>query len=190
MKILIVYGTTEGQTRKISHFMEATLKDAGYEVTVADASETPPSPSAYDAVIIGASIHIHKYQSAVVHYINRHVEALNKMPGAFFSVCLAIVSDLEEEHKEARKITTEFLEHAGWKPLMTTQIAGALKYTQYDFFKRLIMKMIAKREGRTTDTSKDYEYTDWIAVREFVKEFAVKAKIHPIASGITEQVKY
>src|SRR5678815_5980290 len=69
MKILIVYGTTEGQTRKISHFMEATLKDVGYEVTVADASETPPSPSAYDAVIIGASIHIHKYQSAVVHYI-------------------------------------------------------------------------------------------------------------------------
>ena len=116
MKILIVYGTTEGQTRKISHFMEATLKDVGYEVTVADASETPPSPSAYDAVIIGASIHIHKYQSAVVHYINRHVEALNKMPGAFFSVCLAIASELEEEHKEARKITTEFLEHAGWRP--------------------------------------------------------------------------
>ena len=190
MKILIVYGTTEGQTRKISQFMETVLKDGGHEVTVADASETPPSPSSFDAVIIGASIHIHKYQSAVVHYINRHLEALNKMPGAFFSVCLAIASEFEEEHKEARKITTEFLEHAGWRPLMTTQVAGALKYTQYDFFKRLIMKMIAKREGRTTDTSKDYEYTDWIAVREFVKEFAVKAKIHPIASATTEQVKY
>jgi len=52
------------------------------------------------------------------------------------------------------------------------------------------MKMIAKREGRTTDTSKDYEYTDWNAVREFVKEFAVNAKIHPITAGTTEQVKY
>jgi len=190
MKILIVYGTTEGQTRKISQFMEAILKDGGHEVTVADASETPPSPSSYDAVIVGASIHVHKYQSAVVHYIKRHVEALKKMPGAFFSVCLAIASDLEEEHREARKITSNFLEHAGWKPLMTTQIAGALKYTQYDFFKRLIMKMIAKREGRTTDTSRDYEYTDWNAVREFVKEFVVRTNIHPIASATIEQVKY
>jgi len=190
MKILIVYGTTEGQTRKISHFMEVVLKDSGHQVIVADASETPPPPSLYDAVIIGASIHIHKYQSAVVHYINRHVDALNRMPGAFFSVCLAIASDLEEEHKEAKKITSDFLEAAGWKPLMVTQIAGALKYTQYDFFKRLIMRMIAKREGRTTDTSKDYEYTDWNAVREFVKEFAVMAKIHPVASGSQEPVRY
>jgi menaquinone-dependent protoporphyrinogen oxidase len=190
MKILIVYGTTEGQTRKISHFMEAILEDWGHEVTVADASETPPSPSSYDAVIIGASIHIHKYQSAIVHYIKRHIEALNKMPGAFFSVCLAIASDLEDEHRGARKITTDFLEEVAWKPLMTSQIAGALKYTQYDFFKRLIMKMIAKKEGRTTDTSRDYEYTDWNAVREFVKEFAVRAKIHPVASGTTEKVRY
>jgi len=176
MKILIVYGTTEGQTRKISQFMESVLKDGGHEVTVADASETPPSPSSYDAVIIGASIHIHKYQSAVGHYISRHLEALNKIPSAFFSVCLAVASDIAEEHREAEKIKHDFLDHIGWKPLMTTQIAGALKYTQYGFFTRLIMKKIAKREGRTTDTSKDYEYTDWNAVREFVKEFAVNAR--------------
>jgi menaquinone-dependent protoporphyrinogen oxidase len=190
MKILIVYGTTEGQTRKISQFMEAVLKNSGHEVTVADASEAPPSPSSYDAVIIGASVHIHKYQSAIVHYIKRHIEALNKIPGAFFSVCLAIASNLEAEHREARKITTDFLEHLGWKPVMTTQVAGALKYTQYGFFTRLMMKSIAKREGRTTDTSKDYEYTDWNAVREFVKEFAVRIKIHPVATRTAEPVKY
>lgn len=190
MKILIVYGTTEGQTRKISHFMEVVLKDGGHEVTVADASEAPPSPALYDAVIIGASIHMHRYQSDVSHYIKTHIEALNKMPGAFFSVCLAIASSFEEEHKEARKITTEFLEHVGWKPLMSTQVAGALKYTQYDFFTRLIMRMIAKKEGRTTDTSSDHEYTDWNAVREFVKEFAAAIKIHPVVSGTAEQVRY
>ena len=57
---------------------------------------------------------------------------------------------------------------------MTIQIAGALKYTEYDFFKRLIMKMISKREGRSTDTSRDYEYTDWNAVTKFVTDFADK----------------
>ena len=190
MKILIVYGTTEGQTRKISHFMEAVLKDYGHDVTVADASETPPAPSLYDAVIIGASVHIHKYQSAVLHYITQHIEALNKIPGAFFSVCLAVASDMDEEHREAAKITTDFLKHIGWKPLMTTQVAGALKYTQYDFFTRLVMKSIARKEGRTTDTSKDHEYTDWDAVREFATEFAGRIIIHPVAGGTIEQVKY
>lgn len=190
MKILIVYGTTEGQTRKISQFMEAILKDSGHEVTVADASERPPSPSSYDGVIIGASIHIHKYQSAIVHYIKQHIDSLNKIPGAFFSVCLAIASESEKEHAEARKITSDFLRRLGWNPLMTTQVAGALKYTQYGFFTRLIMKSIAKKEGRTTDTSKDHEYTDWHAVREFVKEFAVRIKIHPVVSETAAQVKY
>jgi menaquinone-dependent protoporphyrinogen oxidase len=190
MKILIVYGTTEGQTRKISHFMEGILENDGHDVTIADASETPPSPSSYDAVIIGASIHIHKYQSAVMHYINRHIEELNKIPSAFFSVCLAVASVMEEEHHEAMKITNDFLERMGWKPLMTTQIAGALKYTQYDFFTRLVMKRIAKREGRTTDTSRDHEYTNWDAVREFAEEFSVKIKIYPVAGAAIEQVRY
>ena len=175
MKVLIVYGTTEGHTRKIARFMEDVLQDAGHKASIADATEEPPNPKDYDAIIIGGSIHIHKYQSAVTHYITQYVDALNNMPGAFFSVCLAVASDMEEEHREAEKITNDFLQQTGWKPLNTIQIAGALKYSQYDFFKRILMKMIAKREGRATDTSKDYEYTDWNAVREFVNAFAEKA---------------
>jgi len=175
MKALIIYGTTEGQTRKIARFMEDVLEEMGHKATIADASDEPPAPGGYDAVLIGGSIHIHKYQAAVAHYITQNVAVLNKMPGAFFSVCLAVASDLSDEHREAEKITTDFLQQTGWKPLMVAQIAGALKYTQYDFLKRLIMKMISKREGRTTDTSQDYEFTDWKAVKEFVHEFAGKA---------------
>jgi menaquinone-dependent protoporphyrinogen oxidase len=154
--------------------MEDVLMDLGHSATIADASAEPPDPKEYDAVLIGASIHIHKYQSAVAHYIRHHATKLNKMPGAFFSVCLAVASDIKEEHLEAEKITRDFMEQTGWRPYMATQIAGALKYTEYDFFKRLIMKMISKREGRTTDTSKDYEYTDWDAVKKFILEFADK----------------
>jgi menaquinone-dependent protoporphyrinogen oxidase len=175
MKLLIVYGTTEGHTRKIARFMEMVLNDAGHQVTIADASDEPPAPKNYDAILIGGSLHMHKYQTSMTDYIIRHTAALNERPGAFFSVCLAVASDLEEEHQEAKKIASDFLDQTGWKPLMTTQIAGALKYTEYDFFKRLIMKMISRREGRTTDTSKDHEYTDWSEVKKFVNEFIYKA---------------
>lgn len=175
MKFLIVYSTVEGQTHKIALFMEEVLQKAGHSVDTFNATESPPAPDEYDAVLLGSSIHIHKYHSAIIHYATQHSEQLNNMPSAFFSVCMAVASDLEEEHEEVAQICTKFLKQAGWQPLMTTQIAGALKYTQYDFFKRLIMKMIAKKEGGSTDTSKDHEYTDWSAVRQFVIDFAAKA---------------
>jgi len=54
------------------------------------------------------------------------------MPGAFFSVC---PSALEESHRETDTISRNFLERNGRHPQMITQIAGALKYSEYDFFK-------------------------------------------------------
>ncbi len=174
MNILILYGTTEGQTRKIARFMGDHLQSLGHRVTLADASDNPPDPGGFDRVIIGASIHIHKYQSAVQHYVTNYAPKLNSMPSAFFSVCLAVASDDEQEHLEAQKIMNDFLGQSGWKPLIREQFAGALLYTKYDFFKRMIMKMISKREGRTTDTSQDYEYTDWDAVRKFAGECSAK----------------
>jgi menaquinone-dependent protoporphyrinogen oxidase len=175
MNFLIIYGTTEGHTRKIARYMENTLQSAGHTVQIADAADNPVSPGDYDAIIIGGSIHIGKYQTPVTHYIQQHLASLNKMPGAFFSVCLAIASDISEEHDEVNKITSDYLVVTGWKPIVTTQIAGALLYTKYDFFKRLIMKQISKKEGRTTDTSQDYEYTNWEEVKAFVLKFADKA---------------
>jgi menaquinone-dependent protoporphyrinogen oxidase len=176
MKVLVVYGTTEGQTRKIAEFMADVLKGAGHEPLIANAAEQAPTPTAFDAIIVGGSIHINKYQSAVVNYIRHNVDTLNNTPAAFFSVCMAAASKNEKERGDAERITTEFLQRIGWRPMLTTQVAGALKYTQYGFFKRLVMKYIAKKEGGATDTSHDYEYTDWNAVKEFVTLFVEKAK--------------
>ncbi|KIC94341.1 menaquinone-dependent protoporphyrinogen IX dehydrogenase [Flavihumibacter solisilvae] len=175
MKILVVYSTTEGQTRKVSEFIADTLKESGHEVTVSNAAEQPPTPLQFDAIIAGGSIHINHYQSAVTTYIRHNVDALNKMPAAFFSVCMAAASKNEKEHRDAERITAEYLQRMGWKPMITAQVAGALKYTQYGFFKRLVMKYIARKEGGSTDTSHDHEYTDWNAVRQFVIRFAEKA---------------
>ena len=172
MKILIVYATSEGQTRKIARFMEEILQTENHKVVIADATEEPPSPKDFDAVLIGSSIHIQKYHSSIKEYIMKNRDELNKKHSAFFSVCMAMASDIKEEHEEVKKIALEFLEKTGWEPDAINHMAGALKYTQYDYFKKLIMRMIAKKEGGSTDTSKDHEYTDWDAVRSFVLDFA------------------
>lgn len=171
MKILIIYGTSEGQTRKIARFMENVLQDENHKVVIADATDEPPTPVNYDAILIGSSIHMHKYKNSVKQYIINNIDELNKKPSAFFSVCMAVASEIDEEHEEVTTLAKSFLNQTGWKTKEINHIAGALKYTQYDYFKRLIMRMIAKKQGGDTNTSHDYEYTDWNAVKDFVRHF-------------------
>ena len=174
MKILIIYGTSEGQTRKIARFMEDVLQNEDHKVVIADATEEPPEPNGFDAVLIGSSIHMHKYQSSIHDFIEKNIDELNKKPSAFFSVCMAVASNIEEEHEEVHNLAKEFLKQTGLKAKEISHIAGALKYTKYDYFKRLIMRMIAKKQGGGTNTSQDYEYTDWDAVKTFVLDFIAK----------------
>lgn len=58
--VLILYGTHEGQTRKIAGFVAERLKARGLAVTMRDAADLneqaqlPP----FDAVLVAASLHI------------------------------------------------------------------------------------------------------------------------------------
>lgn len=174
MKALIIYGTSEGQTRKISRFMETILQDENHKVVIADASEEPPKPNDFDIVLIGGSVHMHKYQSSVHNYITENISELNQKPSAFFSVCMAVASGIKEEYEEADDIAKAFLKETGWDTKEIQHIAGALKYTKYDYFKRLIMRMISRKQNGDTNTSKDHEYTDWTAVKAFALDFVNK----------------
>ena len=64
------------------------------------------------------------------------------------------------------------MQQTGWRPRKIGRFAGALLYTQYGFFKRWIMRRIARDKGSPdTDTSRDYVYTDWESVKGFAEEF-------------------
>jgi menaquinone-dependent protoporphyrinogen oxidase len=54
--------------------------------------------------------------------------------------------------------------------------AGKLAYSQYGFLTRQAMRFIAWREGAPTDTQRDYEFTDWAAVRQFALDFAADVR--------------
>lgn len=168
MKLLIVYGTTEGQTRKICEYMGNKAVDDDHEVTIVDSTGPDVDPSGYDAVIIGASLHAEKYQSSVIHYAQEHHQALNNMTTGFMSVSLSAMHDDPEMQKELENITKKFLDKTGWNPTYVEQVAGALRYTKYNFLKKFLMRMIAQKSGGSTDTSKDAEYTDWNQVKWFL----------------------
>lgn len=67
----------------------------------------------------------------------------------------------------------QFVAATGWRPAEPVAFAGRLAWTQYDFFTRLIMKLITRQHRLTDqDTSRDDDYTDYEAVRRFGEAFA------------------
>lgn len=170
MKLLIIYGTTEGQTRKICEFLHKEAINRNYEVTLHDASRTDssPDPAEFDAVIVAASVHTGKYQSSITHFVQKHQEVLNKVPGLFLSVSLVAATDEPKSWEELKKITKQFFDKTKWHPVLTEYVAGALRYSEYNFFKKFIMRLIAQKSSGDTDTSQDYEYTDWDQVKRIL----------------------
>jgi menaquinone-dependent protoporphyrinogen oxidase len=67
----------------------------------------------------------------------------------------------------AAKYVSEFIAKTGWHPNLTQSVAGTVAYTRYPFLTRMVMKFISARTGRPTDTSRDWEFTNWQEIDEF-----------------------
>lgn len=170
-RILVLYGTTERHTEKIAQSVGNTLTTRGFDVDIIEAGTLDPAPSAYDGIIVAASIHAGHYQKAVTRWLRAHQAEFGKKPTAFLSVCLAAASKRPQAVAEISSIISRFVHDVGWQPTVTKAVAGALLYTKYNFFIRWIMRRIAAKEGGDTNTSRDYDYTDWNDLREFGVEF-------------------
>lgn len=171
-RILVLFGTTEGQTAKVAGAIGATLRNHGVTVDVVEAGTATVSPGDYAGVIVAASVHAGGYQRPVRRWVRTHASALDARPTAFVSVCLGVLQADPQVQKEITAIPRRFVDSARWHPTVIKIVAGALPYTRYNVFTRWVMKRIAAKAGGDTDTSRDYEYTDWVDVRAFADRFA------------------
>jgi menaquinone-dependent protoporphyrinogen oxidase len=166
--------TTEGHTRRIAAEIAATLREQGFVSNVHCLSDPMPPVDWQNVsgVVVGASVHARRHQKVAADFVVREANQLAARPSAFFSVSLAAASRNPAEVDAARGLARNFLRQTRWQPDRVLSVAGKLAYSQYGFFTRQIMRFIAWREGAPTDTSHDYEFTDWKAVRQFALDVA------------------
>ena len=170
-RILVLYGTTDGHTAKVASTLVETLRLSGADVHVVEARHDEPGPDGYDGVIVAASVHAGGYQRAVQHWVRVHARTLCDKPTAFVSVSLGVLQKDPKVQHEVSAIVNRFLGATGWQPTVTENVAGALLYAKYNWLKRWMMKRIVQKAGGDTNTTRDYEYTNWADVRRFANRF-------------------
>ena len=93
MNVLIVYGTTEGQTRKIAEWIENHIRQCGHDAELRDSAAVASGLALerFDAFIVAASVHHEYHQESVRDFVMAHRQVLDAKPSAFISVSLSAV---------------------------------------------------------------------------------------------------
>jgi menaquinone-dependent protoporphyrinogen oxidase len=191
-RVGVFYATREGHTRRIAERIANDLRKRGFDVD----SQCVQHPLVFDlrnysAAVLAASVHAGSHEPEMVKFVKENRTSLESMPSAFVSVTLSEAGVEKSEATPAEhaqfvadvdQMLAKFFAETQWHPKRVKPVADALLYTHYNFLVRFIMKRIARKAGAATDTSRDYDYTDWAALDRFVEEFAAEIRASAAAS--------
>ena len=165
-RILLLYSSTDGQTKKIAEFMDKRLSAAGDQITCHSIHEDHPSFEDFDTLILGASIRYGKHHKEVIGFIKRNRNSFKSVRTAFFSVNL-VARKSEKSRADTNPYVIKFIKDVQWQPDLLDVFAGVLDYDAYGFFDALMIRLIMKMTKGPTRTTEPIEYTNWSRVEDF-----------------------
>lgn len=182
----VFFATTHGQTRRIAEQLASVLHEFGFDsrpIDIAGPAAANVDWTHVRGAIVGASLNRGRHQKVADKFVRAHTAELNDLPSAFFSVSLSAASSNRAEVEAAEQLARAFPEARGWKPAVIASVAGCLAYRQYGFLIRFVMKRIAKKEGAPTDTSRDYELTNWGVVDRLARDMVARIRARTAAAS-------
>jgi menaquinone-dependent protoporphyrinogen oxidase len=169
-RILIAYASSFGQTRKIANTLAAELRSRGHEVELADALlAMPPPVEDYDCIVIGSRVQLGLHARPLLEYVIDNRNELHAIPSYLFVVSMAAAAVRSADPKG---YVAKLLALTHWQPRTAVALAGGLPYRSYGVVLRVVMKLISRFAGHSTDASRDHEYTDWAQVRQLAARIA------------------
>lgn len=165
-KMLVLYSTVDGQTLKIIKAMQAIL-DSEYHCEIMNIAECQHIDiKIFDKVVIGASVRYGHLNKNLYKFIEKNHQDLSAIDNAFFCVNLTARKP-EKNTPETNAYMQKFLAKSVWIPKQQAVFAGALLYSKYNWWQTLIIQLIMKITGGSTDKTRDIEFTDWDKVEAF-----------------------
>ena len=169
MNSLIIYSTTDGQTKKICETIkDNSINKSSYEVISLNEAFYKEIEK-YDQIIIGASIRYGRHSPRVYKFIKDNKNILEKKKTAFFSVNV-VARKPEKSTPETNPYIRKFLKKSSWQPKKVGVFAGKIDYPRLGFINRNVIRLILLITKGPTDIKNTYEFTDWQNVKKFTTE--------------------
>ena len=170
MNSLIIYSSTDGQTKKICETLKNnSINKSSYEIISLDEA-FHKEVEKYENIIIGASIRYGRHNPKVYKFIQNNKYILDKKKSAFFSVNV-VARKPEKNTPDTNPYIRKFLKKSNWLPKKLGVFAGKIDYPKLGFINRSVIRFIMFITSGPTNTNNTYEFTDWHSVRKFIKEF-------------------
>ena len=175
MNDLIIYSSTDGQTKKICETIKENLSSRNKFKLISLDEALYFNLEKCEKIIIGASIRYGRHNKKVLDFIIKNKNTLDLKKTAFFSV--NVVARKENKNTpESNPYIKKFFASTDWKPNLVDVFAGKVDYPNYNFLNKFIIRFIMFITKGPTDTSMAYEFTDWDKVKLFADEINIENK--------------
>ena len=172
MEDLIIYSSTDGQTKKICETIKYHLA-LNERIKIIPLNEVNKvNLEKVEKIIIGASIRYGRHNKKVQNFVIKNKDILESKKTAFFSVNV-VARKKEKSTPETNPYVKKFLAKTKWKPNKVAVFGGKVDYPNYNFINRNVIRFIMMITNGPTNTENSYEFTNW----EMVKKFALELKM-------------
>lgn len=166
---LIIYSSTDGQTKNICLRIGETLSNDVPPKIISLSEASSSDIEKYDQIIIGASIRYGKHKKELFEFLETNLAELTKKDNAFFSVNV-VARKPEKNTPETNPYMKKFLLKTSWVPQKLAVFAGKIDYPKYNFIDKQMIRFIMWITKGPTNIKNTYEFTDWNKVDSFAKE--------------------
>ncbi len=164
-KVLIAYATRCGSTGTIAQAVGEVLCATGASVDVR-LVEHVHDLSPYQAVIVGSAIRRSQWLSEAADFVEKHQDALSRVPTAYFVVCLTMKQDTPENRAKAMAFLDPVREAAPKvTPMAVGLFPGAVNFDKLSFMAGTMLKVKGISEG---------DYRDFPAVKAWSSQTGPK----------------
>jgi len=174
--ILLLCSTVYGLSKQICERIQASLREKGEQAEVAPLVGQSIDPTAFDAIVIGASIKHGKHRPSVLDFIRRRQALLEPKPGALFSVNL-MARKPAKNTPQTNPYLKRLLAKSPCKPGLSSVFAGEFDYSRCGPIDNCMMRFVMWINKSPTDFGTRVQFTHWDEVERFA------GRVGPLAGG-------
>ena len=178
--IIVVYESRYGQTQKVADHIADRARREGHDARTLHASlATTDRLDRADAFVVVAPVYFGQHPRALRAFLRTYGAILEAHPLAFVSVSNSAAAPSIEARSAAMRLARRTMHDAALRPCVVACTGGAIAYPRYGVLVRAMMKLIARREDRPTDTTRVFELTNWAALDRDLAPFFASSEIEP-----------